>query len=87
MVRVANGDWRAIDELRALVNAAPAATSVLADLHWAYLQIGDTTSARESAKRYLADVSATRIEDDAFNLRRMRALLPPGDPRVTQSSR
>jgi tetratricopeptide (TPR) repeat protein len=74
MLKAAEGDRRAPDEIVEALKTDPAPTSALADLAWAYNQLGMRDDAARAARQYLRETVPRRIEDDAFNLVFMRHL-------------
>jgi DNA-binding SARP family transcriptional activator/TolB-like protein len=74
MLKAAEGDRRAPDEIVEALKTDPAPTSALADLAWSYNQLGMRDDAARAARQYLRETVPRRIEDDAFNLVFMRHL-------------
>lgn len=74
MLRVASGDVSAIGEIKSISMTDPQPMAALADVVWAYGRLGMATDARKAARVYLDEVNPRRTEEDAFNLKTMRAL-------------
>jgi ATP/maltotriose-dependent transcriptional regulator MalT len=76
MIRAADGDASAVDEIKAVYAVDTQPMTALADLVWAYRRLGRSSDAARAAQAYLDEVNPRRTEDDAFNLALMRSLVP-----------
>ena len=74
MLGIARGDANQISELKEVYTTDLQPVSTLADLAWAYQQLGMSKDAAQVARAYLKEPNPRRIDSDAFNLAAMRSL-------------
>jgi ATP/maltotriose-dependent transcriptional regulator MalT len=68
MLRLAQGDRSAIDDIKSAVLTETEPVAALSDVVWAYRRVGTRDEVTAAARAYLDEINARRIEEDAFNL-------------------
>ena len=74
MLSAEGGDRSAITAITETVRTDPAPVAALADLVWACVRLGAMNDAARAARAYLDETNPRRLEDDAFNLSRMKEI-------------